>query len=65
VRFGVLFRRMLRVIKGVQTVSVCYLRVMGCLFVVACGVMLCRLAVVVSSLRVMICCVVVMIRCFG
>jgi hypothetical protein len=64
VRFGMLYRRVLRMIHGVQTMSVRYLRVVGRLLVVACQVILCRLSVVMRSLRVVISCVVVMIRCF-
>jgi len=55
---------MLCVINGVQTVCVRYFRVMGRHFVVAGGVVLCCLCMVTRSLRVMIGCVLVVVRCF-
>jgi len=59
-----LFSRMLCVINGVQAVCVRHLRMMSRHFVVASGVVLCCLCMVTRSLRVMIRCVLVMIRCF-
>jgi hypothetical protein len=62
--FGMRLRSMLRVIARMGTVCMRRMRVVGCPLVIPRLVMVCGLGVVVRSLRVMMGCLPMMMRCF-